>query len=147
MATLVSDIRRLKRELLDAGGATIETPEPPAGTADDFQLAARTVVQPDGDLLFFVAETYLAEPDVRQLHAARVSAWFAGLERIVTGGAVALRRAARLLTAAVAVASGLASRQSIASGLAVLVVTSSVALLVQGGLRLALGHSLRRHGA
>jgi len=132
------------RELFTAGGATIDTPEPPDGPGDSFEVAARTVVQPDGDVLFLVADRYCLDPDVRRLHTARVAAWFERLEKTVTTTAVALRRAAVTLVSLVVTVSGLrAWRASLASGLAVLVVGSVLGLVAQAGLRSAAGHALR----
>ncbi len=146
MAALFSEIQRLKADLLSAGGATIETPAPPAGAGDAFPVAARTVVQPDGDFLFFVADSYFVDPDVRQLHADRVSAWFADLERRVTATAVALRRAALGLMAVVLVTSGQAFRESVVSGLWALTIGTGGGFLLQSGLRLAVGHGMRGLG-
>ncbi len=146
MVTLVRDIHRLKSELLVAGGATIDTPI--QSTEDAVQVAARTVVQPDGDILFFVGDAYLLDPDVRQLHSARVSAWFAGLESIVTTTAVALRGVALLLTVAVVLAVGSQTlRQGIFSGLRALILGLTISLLFEGALRLALGRTFRRHSS
>jgi hypothetical protein len=145
IAALFKDIQRLKADLLAAGGATIDTPAPPAGAGDAFPVAARTVVQPDGDFLFFVGDSYLVDPDVRQLHADRVSAWFADLERRVSATALALRRAALALTTVVFVASGQAFLKSAASGLWVLAIGTGGGFVLQSGLRLALGHGMRRH--
>lgn len=146
IATLFKEIQRLKADLLSAGGATIDTPPPPAGAGDGFPVAARTVVQPDGDFLFFVGDSYLVDPDVRQLHAERVSAWFGELERRVTASAVALRRAALGLMAVVSVTSGRAFQESAVSGLWALAIGTGGGFLLQSGLRLAVGHGMRRHG-
>lgn len=149
IAVLFKEIQRLKADLLTAGGATIDTPAPPVGAAgagDAFPVAARTVVQPDGDFLFFVGDSYFVDPDVRQLHADRVSAWFADLERRVTATTVALRRAALALMAVVFVTTGQALRQSVVSGAWALVIGTSCGFLLQSGLRLAVGHGMRRHG-
>jgi len=146
MATLLREIHGLKSNLLSAGGATIDTPVPPPGAADTFPIAARTVVQPDGDLLFFVADAYLADPEIRQVHTAQVAAWFAALEHTVNATAVALRRAAFTLMAIVSVTSAQAIRQSIVSGVVVAVAGAGVGFLVQSGLRLAVGYGFRRHG-
>ena len=145
MVALVRGVQRLKTELLVGGGATIETPVTPTGADDAFQIAARTVVQPDGDLLFFVSDEYFFDPDVRQLHSARVSGWFAGLENTVTASAVALRGMALVLVAVITfLAGGQAVRQGVVSGLAALAVGVGVSFLLQGALRSALGSGIRR---
>ena len=146
IVALFKDIQRLKADLLATGGATIETPAPPPEAGDAFPVAARTVVQPDGDFLFFVGDTYFVDPDLRQLHADRVSAWFADLERRVTASALALRRAALALTTVVFVTSGQAFLRSAVSGLWVLAIGTGGSFILQSGLRLAVGHGMRRHG-
>lgn len=85
----------MQRELLAAGGATIATPRPPEDEeeAAAFPLAARTVVQADGDLLYLVTDAYRADAAVRALHAERVAAWFAELQRTLATLTVAVRRA------------------------------------------------------
>ncbi|HEX2041916.1 MAG TPA: hypothetical protein VHF24_04695 [Acidimicrobiales bacterium] len=146
IAALFGEIQRLKADLLTAGGATIDTPDPPAAAGDAFPVAARTVVQPDGDFLFFVGDSYLADAGIRQLHADRVSAWFGDLERRVGAAAATLRRAALGLTAVVFVASGQAFRQSAAAGLWTLMIATGGGFVLQSGLRLAVGHGIRRPG-
>lgn len=146
MVALVREIHRLKAELLVAGGATIDTPI--QSTEDTIQVAARTIVQPDGDILFFVGNAYLLDPDVRQLHSDRVSTWFTGLESIVTSTAVALRGMALILMAAVVLAVGSQTlRQGILSGLRALILGLAISLLFEGALRLALGRTFRRHSS
>ena len=111
-------------------------------------MTARTVVQPDGDVLVLVAERYCVDPDLRRLHATRVAAWFEQLETTVTTTAVALRRAAVTLASVVVTLSGLqAWRASLASGIVVLVGGSILGLSAQSGLRLAAGHTLRKTNA
>lgn len=145
LVTLVRGIQRLKTELLVGGGATIDTPVTPTGADDGFQIAARTVVQPDGDLLFFVSDDYFLDPDVPQLHSARVSAWFASLENMVAASVVAVRGMALMLVVVVAsLAGGGAVRHGVVSGLGALAVGVAVSLLLQGALRFALGSALRR---
>lgn len=146
MATLLSEIRRLKADLLSAGGVTIDTPVPPPEAADAFPVAARTVVQPDGDLLFFVGDAYFVDPDVRQLHAARVSAWFTDLERRVRATGVALRGAALTLMSLVFVFTRQAFDSSTVSGLFVLAIATALGFLLQAGVRLAVGYDIRRRG-
>lgn len=147
MVTLVRGIQRLKTELLVGGGATIDTPVPPTEADVALQIAARTVVQPDGDLLFFFSDEYFVDLNVRQLHTARVAAWFAGLENIVAASVVAVRRMALILVVVVAfLAGGQAVRQGVTSGLGALAVGVAVSLLLQGALRFALGSALRQLG-
>lgn len=93
-----------------------------------------------------MGDRYLADAGIRQLHAERVSAWFADLERRVGAAAAALRRAALGLTAVVFVASGQAFRQSAAAGFWALVIGAGGGFVLQSGLRLAVGHGMRRHG-
>ncbi|MCA1672022.1 MAG: hypothetical protein LC799_07415 [Actinobacteria bacterium] len=142
--SLLADVRRVKDELFAAGGATIDTPEPPDSPDDAFAVTARTVVQPDGDVLVLVAERYCVDADLRRLHAVRVAAWFERLERTVTTTAVALRRAAVTLVSVIVTLSGLQTwRTSLTSGLVFLAAGSVLGLSAQAGLRLAAGHALR----
>lgn len=145
MVTLVRGIQRLKTELLVGGGATIDTPVQPTGPDDAFRIAARAVVQPDGDLLFFVSDEYFVDFDVRQLHWTRVSAWFAGLEKIVATSAAVLRATAVILVVVVALVAGRqTAREGVMAGLGTLAVGVAVSFLLQGALRLALGSAVRR---
>jgi hypothetical protein len=146
---LLAECRRLKHELLGAGGATIDTPAPPVERPDRFPISARTVVQPDGDIVCLMGDRYPLDPDLRLLHAERVSAWFESMEATVTTTGVALRRAGLTLGALVLSWSGFwaAHAASLLSGLAMLVVGSVLGLLAHTSLRLAVGHAVRGAGA
>ena len=55
-------------ELFANGGITVETPDPEDGSA----IAARSVIQPDGDFTMKLAQSALARPDLRQTHLDEV---------------------------------------------------------------------------
>jgi hypothetical protein len=68
--------------LFSRGGATIESPP------DGDDPYARTVVQPDGDALWFIRDDALTDRGLLDQHAARVADWYDS-----TGSAIASARA------------------------------------------------------
>ena len=66
---MVAESRRLYAEITEAGGSTIDTPLPSGGT---HPLAARTVVQPDGDVICLVHPSFLTDAGLRLTHQQRV---------------------------------------------------------------------------
>ena len=68
---VVAESRRLYAEITEAGGSTIDTPLPGPG-AGPRPLAARTLVQPDGDVICLVDPRFLADPGLRVAHQQQV---------------------------------------------------------------------------
>jgi len=135
----------LQEELYSAGGATIDTPEPPADAADDFPIVARTVIQPGGDVLCLVDAGYSLDATLRQLHSDRTAAWYEGAQVAVTSTIVALRRAVLTLASLVFVAGGVFTWPPTALSATLIAATGAlVGLVAHAGLRLAAGHLLRR---
>ncbi len=66
---MVGKARRLYAEITEAGGSTIDTPLPSDGT---HPLAARTLVQPDGDVICLVDLRFLADAELRLAHQRSV---------------------------------------------------------------------------
>ncbi len=62
---MVAESRRLYAEITQAGGSTIDTPLPSDGM---HPLAARTLVQPDGDVICLVDPRFLADAELRLAH-------------------------------------------------------------------------------
>jgi hypothetical protein len=69
-----SEVRRLVKEMFEHGGATIESP---ADQADGSLVDARTVIQPDGDVVHFVGDGCLRNEGIRTAHVEKVAAWYA----------------------------------------------------------------------
>jgi hypothetical protein len=119
----------LKQELFDNGGATIETP--PDRRSDE-PIVARTVVQPDGDVLSIVVETgYLDDDDARAIHDEAVASWMAEFADTIATLRAALRRvgAAVLmaLTVVLATAAGQGFGLVLSAGATVAAVASTAA--------------------
>ena len=75
----------------DRGGVTVdEPPRAPEGTP----LLARSVIQPDGDVLFFVSEESAADAAHVQAHVSTVLQWYqdvAGSLRTIGASLLAVR--------------------------------------------------------
>ena len=95
-----AEFARLRRALFDEGGAAIESPGDTHGRPG--ALDARTVVQPDGDVLWFVDEVIARDARALRAHAESVARWYEESGRTTA----ALRAQLNILRAA---ASGLAA--------------------------------------
>ena len=137
--TLASDLRRLALDLFQEGGATIDTPPAAAAGAP---LAARTVVQADGDLVCMVDERYCADVELQRAHHRQVEEWFGGMGSTVSGTTDAIRTAAVSLGLATGLAAGTAAGSPwgtlAASALAVPAFRAAAWWAVRRGLRRAL---------
>ena len=84
--------RHLRNDLFGAGGAAIESPDPDRGTATTPRLVdARTVVQADGDVLWFIRTEAMEDPSVLTTHVQKVADWYAHSARTVNALGVYLR--------------------------------------------------------
>lgn len=85
------EIRRLRVASYDRGGVTVdEPPRAPEGVP----LLARSVIQPDGDVLFFVSEELAADAARAQAHVSTVLQWYqdaAGSLRTIGASLLAVR--------------------------------------------------------
>jgi hypothetical protein len=151
-ARLFANCTRLKSELFGLGGASIETlldpPHAPRASAsaadDDVSIGARTVVQPDGDVVCLVDPQCLTYIALRQAHADQALAWFEGLEMTVTTATMALRRSLAALTALIVVVAGLRTWQTanVTSGIISLAIATVGAAALHLGMHAAVGHTL-----
>ena len=78
-----AEFHRLRRALFEEGGAVIESPGDAHGRAG--ALDARTVVQADGDVLWFVHEDAAGDAAAMAAHAERVGRWYAESGRTMAG--------------------------------------------------------------
>lgn len=85
--------------MLQAGGATIETPPQ---QAPDQTVLARTVIQPDGDVLVLVHGNYVRDGQLQRDHSAVVSGWYARSDAAFTNVRVLLNSARRFVAGAIA---------------------------------------------
>lgn len=85
------EFRRLRIASYDRGGVTVDQPpRAPEGTP----LLARSVIQPDGDVLFFVSEEVAADAARAQAHVSTVLQWYqdaAGSLRTIGASLLAVR--------------------------------------------------------
>lgn len=68
-----ADFQKLRNNLFDQGGLTIESP---SGQCQGEPLHARTVIQPDGDVLWFVHEESEAHAALLRAHCDKVADWY-----------------------------------------------------------------------
>lgn len=137
-------VRTLVTEQFRAGGTTIDTPPVGPGlSSPGAALAARTVIQPDGDLLCFVDEASWADVGVRASHQAQIAAWFASSRSTVTAAEKALRRTAAAVGATVALIAAVAAGAATNLLVTALVFVAGVPT-ARLGARAALGAALRR---
>jgi len=102
---LGQECRRLRAELFESGGVTIDTPHPEAGPS---ALVARTVVQPDGDIICLVGDEASLGDDVVAAHTARVAAWFQDFEKTTHSATATLQRSGLLLVGLLSAVSSVA---------------------------------------
>jgi hypothetical protein len=144
-----NDFRETAVALILDGGMTIESPA-------DGSVSARTVIQPDGDAMWFISEAAADDQTLLDAHASRVTGWYersGAAVRAVKQIAIAFLRAvvglATAIWAVVAAASGLAGgwwafvvglATGLAVGLAVAILGGAVLLAV----RAVLGWRIRK---
>jgi len=88
--------------LLGAGGATIDTP--PA--AEDDPISARTVIQPDGDVIVIVDPQALLDDQLVEEHLRRVADWYGRGRGAVHDGLAALRALIAAVSGTLGMSSG-----------------------------------------
>jgi hypothetical protein len=96
------EFRVLRAELFDTGGATIDWPR---DVSEGSPLLARTVVQPDGDVLWVVHEDFVTDAGMLRSHSESVAGWYESASDTVTALRLYLRT---LLTGASVMASAVA---------------------------------------
>jgi hypothetical protein len=127
---LVQECRRLSAELYSAGGVTIDTAIDPRGEpSEGVPIAARTVIQPDGDVVCFATDRYCLDADLRMAHGRNVAAWYGRAESTLSDAVAVGRSLSRALGAIISLlAGGLGA--STASGALRVVVPAIVVPLV-----------------
>lgn len=95
---LVQECRRLSAELYSAGGATIDTAVDPRGEpSEGVPIAARTVIQPDGDVVCFATDRYCLDADLRIAHGRNVAVWYGRAESTLSEAVAVLRSLSRVV--------------------------------------------------
>lgn len=118
------ECRRLRAELFEAGGVTIDTPGAQAGAS---ALVARTVIQPDGDIICLVGDEASFDRAAVAAHSAQVAAWFQDFATTTHTAAATLQRGGLALCGFLsAAASVVAGWSNPISGGAVLIVAPVV---------------------
>ena len=114
-------VRRVAEELFQAGGTVIETPP---GRIHGEPVSARTVIQPDGDVLHFVDRHALGNRPLLAAHAELVDAWYRRSSDAFHTVQSMLGAAGRILATAVGVVAAAVSALTLGAfaGLVVLVV-------------------------
>jgi hypothetical protein len=114
-------VRHVAEEMFQAGGAVIETP---AGRTDGEPVSARTVIQPDGDVLHFIDRRELGNGPLLAAHAEVVDAWYRRASDAFGAVQSMLGAAGRALAAGVGVVAAVVSALALDAvvGLVVVVV-------------------------
>jgi len=95
---LVQECRRLSAELYSAGGVTIDTAiDPQDEPSEGVPIAARTVIQPDGDVVCLVTDRYCLDADLRIAHGRNVAAWYGRAESTLSEAVAVLRSLSRVV--------------------------------------------------
>ena len=134
------EVRRVAEEMFQAGGAVIETP---AGRTDGEPVSARTVIQPDGDVLHFVDRHELGNGPLLAAHAEVVDAWYRRASDAFGAVQSLLGTAGRALAVAVGVVAGALSALTL-DAVAGLVVVVVVPLALRVTTRMAVRIATRR---
>ena len=133
-------VRGLVQEMFKAGGVAIESPvdQQPGSLVD-----ARTIIQPDGDMVHFLGDGCLRTEALRTAHLDRVAAWYLTSATAVGSIRRAWRAAVALVSGALGLLLGLLSALAWGGlvGIAILVVVPMVMSL---GLRSLLPRVLRK---
>lgn len=110
---LVGECRRLSGELYSAGGATIDTAiEDAAGQQregplrEGVPIVARTVIQPDGDVVCFATDRYYLDADLRTAHDRNVANWYGRAESTLSEAVAMMRSLSRALGAIISLLAG-----------------------------------------
>jgi hypothetical protein len=126
--------------MFQAGGVVIETP---AGRTDGEPVSARTVIQPDGDVLHFIDRHDLGNGPLLAAHAEVVDAWYRRSSDAFGAVQSMLGAAGRTLAATVGVLAAAVSVLTL-DAVAGLVVVVVVPLALRVTTRLAVRIATRR---
>ncbi len=142
-AELAAECRRLYAEITELGGATVDTTLPFCGP---HPLAARTVVQPDGDVICMVHPYLLADADLRRTHQHRVEERMGQLRGAVGQVSAVARTASVAAGAVVATVSGSVAWAvgNASASLLALALSMTVVPVAREGAKAALRWKLRR---
>ena len=135
-----AELQTLRFELFEAGGKTIDLPG--AGPGEERVLAARTVVQPDGDTLWIVDEDALEDAGLMEAHLDEVARWYGEATDTVNALALYLRTVRATVTGVTGILSGGTSLLS--SSWVVLAGGLLLSVGVQPLLRVIIGRRMRR---
>jgi hypothetical protein len=140
------EFERIREELLEDGGITVESPGRAGGHEPPLPVFARTVIQPDGDALWFVRTDVAGDRDLLDQHASRVAAVYqrrgavvATLQRYLS--AIQSSISAFIATVGAVLAVVLADGFTSLVGFAVTALASTVGV---SGVRGAFGWAIRR---
>jgi hypothetical protein len=99
-------VRELVEDMFNTGGVAIESPaDQPTGSLVD----ARTIIQPDGDVVHFLGDGCLRNEALRTAHLDRVAAWYRSSATAVGSIRSAWRAIAALVSGALGLLLGVAS--------------------------------------
>jgi hypothetical protein len=126
--------------MFESGGATIESP---AGQANGSPLDARTVIQPDGDVVHFMGDRCLRNEGIRTAHVDKVAAWYATSATAVGSIRSAWRAAVALVSGALGLALGVVS-SAVWGGYVWIAILVGVPMVLSLGLRSLLPRVLRK---
>jgi hypothetical protein len=101
-------VKRLAGEMFTAGGVAIESPaDQPSGSPVD----ARTIIQPDGDVVHLLGARCLRDESIRRAHLDKVAGWYATSASAVGSVRSAWRAAVAFVSGALGLLLGLFSMQ------------------------------------
>jgi len=110
---LLKECRRLGSELFLDGGATIDTAidephaQPREGRPSGGRpIVARTVIQPDGDVVCFATDRYCLDADLRAAHSHNVATWYRRAESTLSQAVALMRSLSRTLGAVISLIAG-----------------------------------------
>jgi hypothetical protein len=126
--------------MFTAGGVAIESPaDQPCGS----QVDARTIIQPDGDVVHFLGAGCLRNQAIRAAHLDRVATWYATSASAVGSSRSAWRAAVAVVSGALGLLLGLASA-AVWGGYVWLLVLAVVPMVLSLALRSLLPRLLRK---
>ena len=104
---LVQECRRLSAELYSVGGVTIDTAiDPRDEPSEGVPIVARTVIQPDGDVVCFATDRYCLDADLRIAHGRNVATWYGRAESTLSEAVAMMRALSRALGAIISLLAG-----------------------------------------
>ena len=133
-------VRRLVQEMFNAGGVAIESP---TGQQPGSLVDARTIIQPDGDVVHVLGDGCLRNEAIRRAHLDRVDAWYATSATAVGSIRSAWRAIVALVSGALGLLLGVASAV-LWGGYVWIAVLVVVPMVLSLGLRSLLPRLLRK---